>query len=106
MSIELTTYSGAFMKSLQPFAVRITKRYNQRYHDGLQYTLKRMNIIHMSIIELLTSNWPSLNIYRQDRSIYKKRELVAILYAENSILYQKYNVKEAYNNKKNKIINI
>ncbi|CAH8569513.1 unnamed protein product [Schistosoma haematobium] len=93
MSIVRTTYSGAFMKSLQPFAIRDTKRYNQRHHGCWQYALKQMNSNQMWITELLTSNWSSFKIYRHNRSRYKKRKLVEILYAENSMLYQKYNVE-------------
>ncbi|CAH8588449.1 unnamed protein product [Schistosoma mattheei] len=93
MSIVLTIYSGAFMKSLQPFAIRDTERYSQRHHGGWQYALKRMNINQMRITEFLTSNWSSFEIYRHNRSRYKKKKLVEILYAENSMLYEKYNVE-------------
>ncbi|CAH8582668.1 unnamed protein product [Schistosoma guineensis] len=54
---------------------------------------KECTLFRCSFTELLTSNWRSLNIYRQDRPRRKKRKLVEILYAENFILYQKYNIE-------------
>ncbi|KAH9580560.1 hypothetical protein MS3_00009173 [Schistosoma haematobium] len=56
MSINRITYSGAFMKSLRPFAAQVTKKYYKRRRGGWQYALKRMNIIRMSIPKLLNSN--------------------------------------------------
>ena len=48
------------MKSLRPFAAKITNKYNKRHRGGWQYALKRMNINQMSIPELLNSNCRSL----------------------------------------------
>ncbi|KAH9581261.1 Ubiquitin carboxyl-terminal hydrolase 10, variant 2 [Schistosoma haematobium] len=86
------------MKSLLPFTVQVTKTYNQRHCDSWQYAFKGLNIIQMSIPELLTSNWRSLNIYRKGRSRNKKRKLVEILCAGNSILYQNIILNKAINN--------
>ncbi|CAH8497529.1 unnamed protein product [Schistosoma bovis] len=60
MSINRITYSGAFMKSLRPFAAQVKKKYYKRHRGGWQYALKRMNINRMSIPELLNSNCRSL----------------------------------------------
>ncbi|CAH8651563.1 unnamed protein product [Schistosoma haematobium] len=60
MSIIRTTYTGAFIKSLRPFAAQVTKKRNQRHRGGWQYALKRMSINRVSISELRTSNCRSL----------------------------------------------
>ena len=60
MSINRITYTGAFIKSLRPFAAKITNKHNKRHRGGWQYALKRININQMSIPELLNSNCRSL----------------------------------------------
>lgn len=81
------------MKSLPSLAVQVTKKYNERQRGGWQYTLRIMNIIQMSMPELLTSSMGSLNIHRQDQSRNKKMKLVELLCADNSIFHQKYNIE-------------
>lgn len=56
MAINHKTYSDEFLKSVQPSIVQVTKKYNQRLCESWQYSFKSMNIIQMSIPDLLTSN--------------------------------------------------
>ena len=50
MPINRTTYSGAFLKSVRPFAVKVTEGLiRDIVVAGRQYAARRMYIIQMSI---------------------------------------------------------
>ncbi|CAH8287644.1 unnamed protein product, partial [Schistosoma intercalatum] len=79
--------------SVQPFVVKVTKNSIRDNVVAGNIQRKECTLFRCSFSELLTSKRLSLNIYRQDRPRRKKRKLVEILCAENSILYQKYNIE-------------
>lgn len=88
MAIKHTTYSGTFLKTVQPFAVKVTKGLIRDVVFAGNMQQKEYTLFICRLTELLTSNWRSLNVYHQEQRRNKKRKHVEILYAENSILYQ------------------
>lgn len=97
MLINCITYSSASLKCLRPFIVLIRKKYNEIHPAGWQYVLERKILIQMLIPVPLTWNWRSLNIYREDLPLTKKRKPVETLCDENFILYQKTILNKANN---------
>ena len=93
MPINRTTYSGAFLKSVRPFAVKVTEGLIRDIVVAGNMQREECTLSRCRLTGLLTSNWRSLNIYRQEGRRSKKRKLVEVLYAENSILYKKYNIE-------------
>ena len=92
MPINCTTYSGTFLKSVRPFAVKFTEGLIRDIVVAGNMQREECTLSRCRLTGLLTSNWRSPIIYRQEgRS--KKRKLVEVLCAENSILYQKYNIE-------------
>ena len=100
MFINRITYSAAFLKSVQPFVVKVTENSIRDNVVAGNIQRKECTLFRCSFTEVLTSNWRSLNIYRQYRSRNKKWKLAEILCAENSILYQNIILNKAINNKK------
>ena len=92
MPINRTTYSGAFLKSVQPFAVKVTEGLIRDIVVAGNMQREECTLSRCRLTELLTSNWRSHNIYRQEGRRSKKWKLFEVLYDENSILYHKYKV--------------
>lgn len=76
MPINRTTYSGAFLKSVRPFAVKVTEGLIRDIVVAGNMQREECTLSRCRLTWLLTSNWRPLNIYRQEG----RRRLIQFVY--------------------------
>ncbi|KAH9596301.1 hypothetical protein MS3_00000905 [Schistosoma haematobium] len=97
MAINRITYSGTFLKSLQPFVVQVTKGPTRDIVFAGNMQRKECTLFGCRLTGLITSSWRSLNIYHQDRPKSKKYTVLTILFfTKNIILNQANNNNNSY----------